>query len=80
VTACLAATAESRQIRCSGLTWAKAPAPGKSAFEAVGQLRPIALACYQTAKRLGHDPRRLADETQPAFGRVLTLGTGTAQT
>jgi len=27
VTACLAATAESRQIRCSGLTSAKLPAP-----------------------------------------------------
>ena len=39
----------------------------------------IALACYQTAKRLGGDPRSLADETQAAFSRALTLGTSTAQ-
>jgi AcrR family transcriptional regulator len=38
----------------------------------------IALACYQTARRLGNNPRSLVDETQAAFGRVLTLGTGTA--
>ena len=37
----------------------------------------IALACYQTAKRLGGDPRSLADETRAVFGQVLTLGTGT---
>jgi AcrR family transcriptional regulator len=40
----------------------------------------IALACYQTAKRLGNDPRTLVDETQAAFSRVLTLGTGAAET
>ncbi len=40
----------------------------------------IALACYQTAKRLGHNPRTLAGETQAAFSRALTLGTGTAET
>jgi AcrR family transcriptional regulator len=36
----------------------------------------LALACYQTAKRLGNDPRTLVDGTRAAFGRVLTLGTG----
>ena len=36
----------------------------------------IALACYQTAKCLGNDPRTLAGEIQAAFGRALTLGTG----
>ena len=40
----------------------------------------IALACYQTARRLGNNPRTLADETQAAFRRALTLGTGTAET
>ena len=40
----------------------------------------IAIACYQTAKSLGNNPRTLADETQAAFSRALTLGTGTAQT
>ena len=40
----------------------------------------IAIACYQTAKSLGNNPRTLADETQTAFSRALTLGTGTAQT
>jgi AcrR family transcriptional regulator len=39
----------------------------------------IALACYQTGKRLASDPRGLAGETRAAFGRVLTLGTGTAK-
>jgi AcrR family transcriptional regulator len=34
----------------------------------------IALACYQTARRLGNNPHSLVDETQAAFGRVLTLG------
>jgi AcrR family transcriptional regulator len=38
----------------------------------------IALACYQTAKNLGNNPRTLVDETRAAFGRVLTLGTSTA--
>jgi AcrR family transcriptional regulator len=40
----------------------------------------IALACYQTAKRLGNNPHTLADETQAAFRQALTLGTGAAQT
>jgi len=40
----------------------------------------IALACYQTAKSLGNDPRTLADETRAAFQRALTLGTGPADT
>lgn len=39
----------------------------------------IALACYQTAKSLGNNPRTLAGETEAAFSRALTLGTGTAQ-
>jgi len=37
----------------------------------------IALACFQTAKHLGNDPRTLLDETRAAFGRALALGTGT---
>ena len=37
----------------------------------------IALACFQTAKSLGNNPRTLMDETEDAFVRVLTLGTGT---
>jgi AcrR family transcriptional regulator len=40
----------------------------------------IALACYQTAKRHGNDPLTLVDETRFAFRRVVTLGTGAAQT
>ncbi len=40
----------------------------------------IALACYQTAKLLGNNPHSLVDETQAAFRRALTLGTGTAET
>ena len=40
----------------------------------------IALACYQTAKRLGNNPHTLADDTQAALNRALTLGTGTAET
>jgi AcrR family transcriptional regulator len=40
----------------------------------------IALACFQTVKRLGNDPRTLVDETRAAFGRALTLGTGAAET
>lgn len=39
----------------------------------------IALACYQTAKSLGDDPRTLVDETRAAFTRALTLGPGSAQ-
>ena len=40
----------------------------------------VALACYQTAKRLGNNPRTLVDETQAAYRRALTLGTSTAET
>jgi AcrR family transcriptional regulator len=40
----------------------------------------IALACYQTAKRLGNNPHTLADDTQAALNRALTLGTSTAET
>lgn len=36
----------------------------------------IAIACYQTARRLGNDPRTLVDETRTAFRRALALGTG----
>jgi AcrR family transcriptional regulator len=34
----------------------------------------VALACYQTARHLGNDPRTLVDETRDAFSRVLALG------
>jgi hypothetical protein len=40
----------------------------------------VALACYQTAKRLGNNPHTLVDETRAAFRRLLTLGTGAAET
>ncbi len=40
----------------------------------------IALACYQTAKRLGNNPHTLVGETRAAFGRAFTLGTGAAET
>ena len=40
----------------------------------------VALACYQTAKRLGNNPHTLVDETRAAFRRALTLGTGAAET
>jgi AcrR family transcriptional regulator len=40
----------------------------------------IALACYQTARRLGNNPRTLVDETRTAFRRVLTLGTCVPET
>jgi len=40
----------------------------------------VALACYQTARRLGNNPHTLVDETRAAFRRAFTLGTGTAQT
>ena len=36
----------------------------------------LALACYQTARHLGNNPRTLVDETGAAFTRVLALGTG----
>jgi hypothetical protein len=34
----------------------------------------IAIGCYQTAKRLGNDPRTLVEQTRAAFSRVLALG------
>jgi AcrR family transcriptional regulator len=40
----------------------------------------IAIACYQTAKRLGNNPRTLVDETRAAFRQVLALGTCAAET
>ena len=40
----------------------------------------VALACYQTAKRLGNNPHTLVDETRAAFRQALTLGTGAAET
>ena len=40
----------------------------------------VAVACYQTAKRLGNNPHTLVDETQAAFRRLLTLGTSAAET
>jgi AcrR family transcriptional regulator len=40
----------------------------------------IAIACYQTARRLGNNPHTLVDETRAAFGRALMLGTGAAET
>jgi AcrR family transcriptional regulator len=39
----------------------------------------IALACYQSARRLGNNPHTLAADTRAAFGRALTLGTGAAE-
>ena len=40
----------------------------------------VALACYQTAKRLGDNPHTLVRETRAAFGQLLTLGIGAAET
>jgi hypothetical protein len=40
----------------------------------------IALACFQTAKRLGNNPHTLADDTRTALTRALTLGTGATGT
>ena len=40
----------------------------------------VAIACYQTARRLGNNPHTLVDETGAAFRRVLALGTGAAET
>jgi AcrR family transcriptional regulator len=39
----------------------------------------IAIACYQTAKRLGNNPHTLVDQTRAAFSRALTLGTGSTK-
>jgi hypothetical protein len=38
----------------------------------------IALACFQTARRLGNNPLTLVDDTRAALARALTLGTGTS--
>jgi AcrR family transcriptional regulator len=38
----------------------------------------IALACYQTSKCLGNNPRTLAEDTDAAFSRALSLGSGNA--
>ncbi len=35
----------------------------------------IALACYQTARSLGNNPRTLVDEIRTAFSQALALGT-----
>lgn len=40
----------------------------------------IALACFQTAKRLGNNPLTLAEDTRTAVNRALTLGTGATDT
>jgi hypothetical protein len=40
----------------------------------------IALACFQTAKRLGNNPHTLADDTRAALTQALTLGAGTTNT
>lgn len=40
----------------------------------------IALACFQTAKRLGNNPHTLADDTRAALARALTLGAGATNT
>ena len=40
----------------------------------------IALACFQTAKRLGNNPHTLADDTRAALTQALTLGIGTTNT
>jgi AcrR family transcriptional regulator len=37
----------------------------------------IAVACYETARRLGNNPRTLVDDTAAAFSRLLTLGSAT---
>lgn len=39
----------------------------------------VALACYQTARRLANDPHTLVDETGAAFSRALTLGAGSTK-
>jgi AcrR family transcriptional regulator len=40
----------------------------------------VALACYQTAKRLGNNPHTLVDDTRDAIRQALTLGTGATET
>jgi AcrR family transcriptional regulator len=40
----------------------------------------VALACYQTVKRLGNNPHTLVDATRAAFRQALTLGADAAQT
>jgi AcrR family transcriptional regulator len=40
----------------------------------------IALACFQTAKRLGNNPHTLVDDTRAALTRTLALGTSATGT
>jgi len=40
----------------------------------------VALACYQTAKRLGNNPHTLVDETRRAFSQEFSHGTGAPET
>jgi AcrR family transcriptional regulator len=40
----------------------------------------IALACFQTAKRLGNNPHTLVDDTRAALTRALALGAGVTGT
>jgi AcrR family transcriptional regulator len=40
----------------------------------------IALACFQTARRLGNNPLTLVDDTRTAVNRALTLGTDAPDT
>lgn len=39
----------------------------------------VALACYQTARRLANNPHTLEDDTRAALSRALTLGAGSTQ-
>ena len=39
----------------------------------------VALACFQTARRLSNNPHTLADDTRAAFSRALTLGAGSTK-
>jgi AcrR family transcriptional regulator len=53
---------------------------GRGSDEATARFAAhIAVACYQTVKRLGNDPHTLVDEIRAAFERVLTLGAGTTE-
>ena len=40
----------------------------------------IALACFQTAKRLGNNPHTLVADTRAALTRILALGTSVTGT
>lgn len=39
----------------------------------------VALACYQTARRLANNPHTLEDDTRAALSRALALGAGSTQ-